>query len=160
MEEIINNQNVEQQPTTQPADNGKQGNERTFTQAEVDRIVKERLERDRAKRRAPAEPSEAEKKEMELTAKENRLTCREHLLGSGLPSSLLDVLDTSNPQKFKSALDAVSRHVADLVKEQASGFMPPAPLYNPTVPVSDSPVSGFDRGVKHIPKQYPHRSIY
>jgi len=160
MEESTIIQNVEQQPTTQPADKGKQGNERTFTQAEVDKIIKERLERDRAKRRAPAEPSEAEKKEAELTAKENRLTCREHLLGSGLPSSLLDVLDTSNPQKFKSALDAVSRHVADLVKEQASSFMPPAPLYNPMVPVSDSFVSGFDRGAKHKPKQYPHRSIY
>lgn len=148
-----------QQPTTQPADNGKRGSERTFTQAEVDRIVKERLARERAKA-APQEPTEAEKKEAELTAKENRLTCREHLLGSGLPSSLLDVLDTSDPRKFKLALDAVSRHVADLVKEQASSFMPPAPLYNPMVPVSDSPVSGFDRGVKHKPKQYPPRSIY
>ena len=148
-----------QQPTTQPADNGKGSGEKLFTQSDVDRIVRERLERDRAKR-SPAEPTEAEKKEAALTARESRLSCREHLLGSGLPSSLLDVLDTSNPQKFKSALDAVSRHVADLVKEQASSFMPPAPLYNPMVPVSDSSVSGFDRGVKHKPKQYPHRSIY
>lgn len=159
MEEITNNQNVEQQPTTQPADNGNKGGGKMFTQEEVNNIVRERLAKDRAKR-APAEPTEAEKRDAELTAKENRLTCREHLLGSGLPSSLLDVLDTSNPQKFKSALDAVSRHIDELVKEQAISFMPPAPLYNPMVPVSDSSVSGFDRGVKHKPKQYPHRSIY
>ena len=108
MEEINNNQNVEQQPTTQPADNGNKGNERTFTQAEVDRIIKERLERDRAKRRAPAEPSEAEKKEAELTARESRLSCREYLLDSGLPSSLLDAFDTSDVNRFKKAVDSVS----------------------------------------------------
>jgi len=154
MEEIINNQNVEQQPTTQPADNGNKGNERTFTQAEVDRIVKERLERDRAKRRAPAEPSEAEKKEAELTAKENRLTCREYLLDSGLPSSLLDAFDTSDINRFKKAVDSVS----GLIAERARG-MEPAPLYNNQVPpATGKPETGFERGKKHTPKQYPRHS--
>lgn len=147
MEEITNNRNVEQQPTTQPADNGNKGNERTFTQAEVDRIIKERLERDRAKR-APAEPSEAEKREAELTARESRLSCREHLLDNGLPSSLLDAVDTSDVEKFKKAVDVVS----GLIAERATGAAP-APLYDPLPPVVNAPAAGFERGKKHKPRQ-------
>lgn len=153
MEEINNNQNVEQQPTTQPADNGKQGNERTFTQQEVDRIIKERLERDRAKR-SPAEPTEAEKREAALTARESRLSCREYLLDSGLPSSLLDAFDTSDVNRFKKAVDSVS----GLIAERARG-MEPAPLYNNQVPpATGKPETGFERGKKHTPKQYPRHS--
>lgn len=137
-----------QQPTTQPADNGnKGGGERLFTQEEVNHIVRDRLAKDRAKR-APAEPTEAEKKEMELTARESRLSCREHLLDNGLPSSLLDAFDTSDVDKFKKAVDVVS----GIIAEKAKG-MEPAPLYNPDVPVSGTPATGFERGKKHTPRQ-------
>ena len=48
------NQNGQQQPTTPtPEASGGQGGERTFTQEEVNRIVADRLARERAK----AEPS-------------------------------------------------------------------------------------------------------
>ena len=136
-----------QQPTTQPADNGNKGSERTFTQAEVDKIIKERLERDRAKR-APAEPSEAEKKEMELTARESRLSCREHLLENGLPTSLLDAFDTSDINRFKKAVDVVTGLIADKARS-----LEPAPLYSNLSPVIDAPVTGFERGKKHKPRQ-------
>lgn len=149
MEEITNNQNVEQQPTTQPADIGKQGNERTFTQAEVDRIVKERLERDRAKRRAPAEPSEAEKKEAALTARERRLDCREYLANSGCPSELLDAFDTSDINRFKKAVDTV-------VGVMRTNNRYVAPLYRPAESLVE-PKSGFEQGQKHKPRQFPTR---
>ena len=153
MEEITNNQDVEQQPTTQPADNGNKGSGKMFTQTEVDRIIKERLERDRAKR-SPAEPSEAEKREAELTARESRLSCREYLLDSGLPSSLLDAFDTSDINRFKKAVDSVS----GLIAERARG-MEPAPLYNNQAPPANGkPETGFERGKKHTPKQYPRHS--
>lgn len=154
MEDIID-QNVDQQPIdTQPADNGEKGKGgRTFTQEEVDRIIRDRLAKDRAKRTAPAEPTEAEKKEAALTARENRLSCREHLLDSGLPSSLLDAFDTSNIDKFKKAVDVVS----GLIAEKAKG-MEPAPLYSNLPPVIDAPTTGFERGRKRTPKQYPRHS--
>lgn len=101
----MNNVNTEQQPNTQPADNGTQGNERMFTQAEVDKIVKERLARAKT---APKEPTEAEVREKELTAKESRLNCREYLISQGYPSELLDVIDTSNIDEFKTKADTVS----------------------------------------------------
>lgn len=118
-----------------------------FTQAEVDRIIKERLERDRAKR-APAEPTEAEKREAALTARESRLSCREHLLDNGLPSSLLDAFDTSDVEKFKKAVDVVSGLIADKARN-----LEPAPLYSNLTPVIDAPVTGFERGKKHKPRQ-------
>lgn len=136
-----------EQPTTQPADTGNKGSEKLFSQEDVNRIVKERLDRDRA-RRAPAEPSEAEKQEAALTARENRLSCREHLLDKGLPSSLLDAFDTSDFEKFKKAVDVVS----ELIVERAR-YAGPAPLYDPIVPTSGKPVTGFERGKKHKPRQ-------
>lgn len=137
-----------QQPTTQPADNGnKGGGERLFTQEEVNHIVRDRLAKDRAKR-APAEPTEAEKREAALTARESRLSCREHLLDNGLPSSLLDAFDTSDVEKFKNAVDVVS----GLIAERATGAAP-APLYDPLPPVVNAPAAGFERGKKHKPRQ-------
>ena len=100
-----NNTNIEQQPTTQPADNGTQGSERMFTQSEVDKIVKERLARAKT---APKEPTEAEIRERELTARESRLSCREYLIDRGYPVELLDVIDTSDLDKFKNKADTVS----------------------------------------------------
>lgn len=147
MEEITNNQNIDQQPTTQPADNGNKGSGKMFTQEEVNNIVRDRLAKDRAKR-APAEPTEAEKREAALTARESRLSCREHLLDNGLPSSLLDAFDTSDVDKFKKAVDVVS----GIISEKAKGIEP-APLYNPDVPISGAPATGFERGKKHKPRQ-------
>ena len=136
-----------EQPTTQPADKGNKGSEKLFSQEDVNRIVKERLDRDRAKR-APTEPSEAEKQEAALTARESRLSCREHLLDKGLPSSLLDAFDTSDFEKFKKAVDVVS----GLIAERAKGIEP-APLYSNLPPVVNAPAAGFVRGKKHKPRQ-------
>ena len=97
--------NTEQQPTTQPADNGTQGTERMFTQAEVDRIVKDRLAR---AKNTPKEPTEAELRERELVARESRLSCREYLIDQGYPAELLDVIDTSNIEEFMTKADTVS----------------------------------------------------
>lgn len=142
----IETKNTEQQPTTQPADNGDQGGERTFTQEEVNQIIKDRLARERAKA-APQEPSEAEKREAELTARENRLSCREYLIEKKYPVELLDVLDTSDPNEFMKKADIVAR--MQKAKE------PPTPRKS-TESLSGYglPSSGFENA-KHTPKQYP-----
>ena len=67
-------QNIEQQPTTPtPEASGDQG-EKLFTQADLDRIIGERLARERAK----AEPSSEDAREADLKAREARLSCREY----------------------------------------------------------------------------------
>lgn len=118
MDEMNNEVNKEAQPNTQPADNGNQGSDRMFTQAEVDKIIKERLARAKA---TPKEPTEAEIRELELTARERRLSCREYLIDKGYPAELMDVIDTSDIEGFKTKADTVSgllntgkqKHTAD-----------------------------------------------
>lgn len=98
MIEQIDNQSIEQQPANStPEDKGGQGN-KTFTQEDVNRIVQERLAKERAKNEAPSA------KEQELAAREAKLACKEYLLDTGGDSVLLDVLDTSDPEKFKKAV--------------------------------------------------------
>lgn len=88
-----------QQPDAQPAEKGEQGAGKLFTQAEVDNIIRERLARERAKN-APQEPTEEEKRAKDLSIRENRLSCREYVMENRLPAELLDVLDTSDHEKF------------------------------------------------------------
>ena len=82
-------QNIEQQPTTPtPEASGDQG-EKLFTQADLDRIIGERLARERAK----AEPSSEDAREADLKAREARLSCREYIAGEGYPADLLELFD-------------------------------------------------------------------
>lgn len=90
---------IESETNGTQSDTGGQG-ERLFTQDEVNRIVKERLLRDRSKASQEQQDKSAARA-AELDARENRLTCREYLLEKGLPAELLDTIDTSNPEDFK-----------------------------------------------------------
>ena len=103
--------NPEQQPTTPtPEASGDQGGERMFTQDDVNRIVSERLARERAK----AEPTAIDERETALKAREARLDCRDYLeelsKGGKAASSvlgLLDILDTTDSEKFKQTVSAL-----------------------------------------------------
>lgn len=97
------NKSVEQQPTTQPADNGDQGGGKMFTQDEVNKIVSERLARDREKRATQQDDT----KEQALKARESKLDCREYLNEKKYPAELLDILDTSDVEQFKAAVDKI-----------------------------------------------------
>ena len=111
METINTTQNTEQQPTTPtPEASGAQGGERMFTQDDVNRIVSERLARERQK----TEPTAIDERETQLKARESRLDCRDFLEGlakggkaaSGI-TGLIDVLDTSDKEKFQSTVKAL-----------------------------------------------------
>lgn len=73
-----------------------------FTQDEVNRIVSDRLARDRADRAAA--PSQEDERELALKAREARLDCRDYLDSKKYPAALLDVLDTGDVEKFKAAV--------------------------------------------------------
>lgn len=86
-----------------PGVNGGNGG-KTFTQEEVNRIVSDRLTREREKwSQQPAE----DEREKALKAREARLDCRDYLDEKKLPVALLDVLDSSDVDKFKAAADAM-----------------------------------------------------
>lgn len=96
----------EQQHADPAAIGGAAGQGRTFTQDEVNRIISDRLTRERAKAEPPASD-----REQELNAREAKLACREYIVESDgkYPKELLEVLDTSNFDSFKAQADKLLR---------------------------------------------------
>lgn len=115
----INTQNTDiqqaQQPNADPAETG-ENKGKLFTQDEVNRIVSERLNRERekaaqaaAQTAEPAPDDDTARRRAELTEAENRIKCKEFLLDNKHPAALLDLYDTKDFEAFKS-------HVEKLLK--------------------------------------------
>lgn len=86
---------------------------KTFSQEDVNRIVGERL----AKERAKGEAALAEK-EQQLAQRELLLTAKEKLTENGLPVELVDALNVSSPEALEKALSTV-KTVLDKYKSEA-----------------------------------------
>lgn len=128
--------------------------EKKFTQADVDRIVRERLSRQKAtaaaEKNSENEARAQELAEMEtgIRRKESRLDCKEYLLDKGLPVELLDVIDTDDSKAFQEK--------AGRVMEVFKGYgHQSAPLAS-TEPnmYGDGAVASAFRNPKHKPKPY------
>lgn len=114
MNENNTNNASTQQANAQPADNGgKLPAEKTFTQDEVNRIVSERLAREREKSTA----NQGDEREQALKARENRLECRDYLDEKGYPSKLIDVLGDMDPGKFKGVVDALAEQFPGMFQQ-------------------------------------------
>lgn len=98
--------------TANPGANGGTGG-KTFTQEEVNRIVSERLTREREK--FTQQPQE-DKREKALKAREARLDCRDYLDSKKYPAALLDVLDSSDAERFRTAADALVKAFPSVVQ--------------------------------------------
>ena len=83
--------------------------EKTFTQDDVNRIVQDRLAKDRAK-----SSEEITKREQELLQREFRLNSRQKLIDRGYPENILDALNCSSEEAFNKALDIID----GLIKER------------------------------------------
>ena len=94
-----------QQPNADPAATG-ENKGKLFTQDEVNRIVSERLnrERERAAQAAETAPDDdTARRRAELTEAENRVKCKEFLLDNKqYPAALLDLYDTKDFEAFKA----------------------------------------------------------
>lgn len=116
------NTNNEETQLTQ-ADNGAT---KTFTQDDVNRIVQDRLAKDRAKT-----SEELDKRTKELNDREFRLNSRQKLIDRGLPEDMLDVLNCSSEDAFDKALDRLEALIKErtpepkLQAERAQFTMPP-----------------------------------
>ena len=97
-----------------------QTEEKKFTQADVDRIVKERLARQKASREEEinsenkAKAEELEGRELELSRKESRMNCREYLIEKDYPVELLDIFDTGDRKEFESKVEKAASIFAKL----------------------------------------------
>lgn len=88
-----------------PAETGDQAGGKMFSQEDVNRIVSERLARERENRTAQQQYDE---RESALKAREAKFDCREFLDKEKYPAQLLDMLDTSDAEKFKELVNQLS----------------------------------------------------
>lgn len=101
------NQNTTTDTTATSAEN--KGEQKTFSQEDVNRIVQDRLAKDRQKA-----AEEMSKKEQELAAREFRLNSRQKIIDRGYNENLLDALNCSSEEAFDKALDIID----NLIKER------------------------------------------
>ncbi|MBS7008466.1 hypothetical protein [Anaerostipes sp.] len=95
----------EGEQTTEPT--GKNGTEpRTFTQEDVDRIVQDRLSRER-KKFQQEETDPLEQREQELKQREMAFDIKELLNKEKYPAELADILQYSNMNEFKKQYEAL-----------------------------------------------------
>lgn len=90
--------------TAQGGNNTQTQGDRTFTQDDVNRIVQERL----AKEKAKSEAAIAQK-EQELAKRELLLSAKEKLTEKGLPLELLDALNISSPEALDKSLEILEK---------------------------------------------------
>ena len=128
---------------TQPEDNGTQA-ERTFTQEEVNKIISERLARERGK----TELTPEEQKSKELDTRESRLDCKEFLINNNYPTELLDIIDASNTEEFKVKVEKVYSLIMPYRHKTAPDFNPESGSHYSSVS------SAFALGIKHEPKSF------
>lgn len=109
---------MEQNPNSNPMNSNPEAGERTFTQEDVNRILGERLSKEKAKADAAFAEREQQfaQREKELANREALIELKDELKEKGLPSELLPVLNVQDKEALKTALNAL----ADYVKEQTS----------------------------------------
>lgn len=89
--------------------NPENGEQKTFTQEDVNRFVSKRISEEKAKIEA-----ELVKREQELQHKEFVFSAKETLTNKGLPHELLDALNTSSPEAFTRSLDILEQSITGI----------------------------------------------
>lgn len=119
------------------ADTGANGGNggKTFTQDEVNDIVSKRLAKEREKY---AQQPHDEEREKALKARESRLDCREYLDSKKYPAALLEVLDTSDLDKFKTAVDTMVGKFPGVMQDHAA---PPYAVHTGTRGISNDAIA-------------------
>lgn len=82
---------------------------RTYSQQEVDDIVRKRLARERRKYEREFSENETDR-EKALNARELKIIAREKLVDAGMPSSLADVLKYEDEETLEAAISAVANY--------------------------------------------------
>lgn len=118
--------------------------EKLFTQEDVNRIVSERLKRHSGQMAGQTSANDAER-EKSLTARENKLTCREYIVEKGYPSDLLDALDTSDPEKFKENADKLAKLMPNTAKPTGRKIDIGPNIQKPRYPENDPLREAFKR---------------
>lgn len=107
---------------------GQETGEKTFTQEDVNRIVQERLAKEKAKNSGETDFA---KREQELAQRELHMTAKELLSEKGLPVQLFDALNCADKETMKKSIATIetvfNEYKANAAKKQTfTGFQPGA----------------------------------
>lgn len=106
---------------TQADAEGMQKDGKTFTQDDVNRIVKERLAKEKSKASGNEDfekrTAELDKRAAELEEKENRLNALSALRNAGYPDELADVIKCGNADDLKKSLDIIDKIIKERTPE-------------------------------------------
>ncbi len=86
--------------------------EKTFTQDDVNRIVGERLAKEKNKGE-----QDSSKKEQELIARENQLLAKEMLIEKGLPKELHEALNCADKETLEKSIGIIESVIKERMKE-------------------------------------------
>ena len=113
--------NTNDDANTQTKDNLNAG--RTFTQEEVNGIIKERLskERDKVKREQDALFAEREKK---IADRELRMAAVEKLQEKGLSTTLADAINCSSDESIEKSIEILMQAYKNPVEGKAVSYVP------------------------------------
>lgn len=119
-------QNIDQPDNSTPEENGGQG-EKTFTQEEVNRIISERLARERAKNE-PQEnkDAEADRKLKEVAEREFMLDRETYLREKGYPADFACILKGNSMPEFKDSLNIALTAIRKMRESPSTGNPPQA----------------------------------
>lgn len=93
-------------------ESGGDGNvEKRFTQEDVNRIVKERLAKEKGKGSEELDNrrTELDTRAAELDKRERLLTAREELKKNGFPDYLADLINTESEESIKTSIDLLTK---------------------------------------------------
>jgi len=124
-ENIMEDNNINQ--NADPAANHGTG-EKTFTQEDVNRIVGERLAKEKAKNSGEADLA---KREQELAQRELHMSAKELLSEKGLPVQLFDALNCTDKEAMEKSIGTIEKifneYKANATKQHIfKGFQPGA----------------------------------
>ena len=91
---------------------GTEGTDKTFTQDEVNRIVQDRLAKEKGKGE-----TELQKRMQELDMRERKMNATQKLRENGLPDYLVDALNMETDEAFEASIAAVIK----MQKESKTG---------------------------------------
>lgn len=83
---------------------GQATGEKTFTQDDVNRIIQERLAKEKARNSGDADFA---KREQELAQRELRLSAREALAGKDLPAGLADAINCTDKETMEKSIKTI-----------------------------------------------------
>lgn len=114
---------------------------KTFSQEDVNRIVGERLAKEKAKNDA-----DWQQREQDLQRRELHMTAKEYLSEKNIPVELLDALNYTDEETLQKSVEIIEKFIEEKAQEATPKFVGIEPIQG--LEFSRSTLSGNDYGLR------------